>query len=374
MLCPFLLLSPVYYFSLLAASPAGGFLFLDIQKYKYYNRTEKRHRENTIKGHAMRDYKMDNMKCFLIFCVVLGHIFELFYMGGGYRIIYSFHMPAFLFISGYFAGFNKAKIAGSLVYPYMVFQTLYLIFNAIVVNKDPTTLSLQYTTPFWLLWYLMVLIFYHLLIPFMDGIRPAFLLIIGIMLSLGAGFDSSIGYYLSLARFFTFLPYFILGMVWRHLHVEKLLKNRLFRLLNVLCVLVSCFILGSSEYISSVMLYGSGSYVSAGYSVWIKSVLFLCGVNWIFFFMWVFPKRRIPIISSIGQNTLTVFLCHGFIRKYLESRETIFIYSKSVNIGLAVLISFVIILILGNKYVGTLGRLIFTGEGIEKLLKNIKKR
>ncbi len=31
----------------------------------------------------MRDYKMDNIKCFLIFCVVVGHMLELVYAGWG---------------------------------------------------------------------------------------------------------------------------------------------------------------------------------------------------------------------------------------------------------------------------------------------------
>lgn len=52
---------------------------------------------------------MDNLKCFLILCVVIGHMLELVYAGGGYRIIYSFHMPAFIFVSGYFARFRKKR-------------------------------------------------------------------------------------------------------------------------------------------------------------------------------------------------------------------------------------------------------------------------
>ena len=61
-----------------------------------------------------RDYRFDNLKGFLIFLVVLGHAIEKFQgkslmiSGSIYSVIYSFHMPAFIFISGFFT--NKAQI------------------------------------------------------------------------------------------------------------------------------------------------------------------------------------------------------------------------------------------------------------------------
>lgn len=48
----------------------------------------------------------DNIKCLLIFLVVFGHMLEP-QTGGGvnfiYLNIYSFHMPAFIFVSGWFS-------------------------------------------------------------------------------------------------------------------------------------------------------------------------------------------------------------------------------------------------------------------------------
>ena len=320
----------------------------------------------------MWDYKMDNMKCFLIFCVVIGHMLELVYAEGMYRIIYSFHMPAFIFASGYFAKYDKGKILSSLIYPYVLFQSLYLIFDAVIIKQDPGALKFQYTTPFWLLWFLMALIFYYLLIPFMEKTNPVFLMIAGCILSLVTGFDQSIGYYMTLARFFTFLPYFILGMTWKQLKIEILLKNYWFRLLNVILVLITCYYFGKYTYISNPVLYGSNSYVNAEYTILIKGILLLCGINWILFFMWIFPVVKIPIISSIGKNTLTIFLMHGFIKLYLGSKGGIFIYSRNVNIGLAAVISLVVILLFGNKYFGLLGKQVFTGQGIGQIIGYMK--
>lgn len=321
----------------------------------------------------MRNYRMDNLKCFLIFCVVVGHMLELTLISwGGYRIIYSFHMPVFIFVSGYFAQFNKEKIISTLIYPYILFQFLYLVFDAVLINQNPESLKFQFTTPYWLLWYLMVLIFYYLLLPFMKSKNDVRLFLVGCALSLIVGFDQSIGYYMSLSRFFTFLPYFIFGTIWERFHMDILLKNYRWRLLNVVGILATCFFLGKFQYISNPMLYGSHSYANAGYSILIKGILLLCAINWIFFFMWAFPSFKIPVISSIGKNTLIVFLLHGFVRKYLEHIGGVFIYSKNVNIGLMILISSVIVFMFGNRYVGTMGKLIFTGEGIVKIIESIK--
>ena len=42
-----------------------------------------------------------------------------------------------------------------MIYPYLVFQTLYVIFANQVLEKDA---DMQYTTPYWLLWYLFAII------------------------------------------------------------------------------------------------------------------------------------------------------------------------------------------------------------------------
>ncbi len=59
-----------------------------------------------------RNTRLDGIKILLIFLVVLGHCIEPSrysnpVSGGLYSIIYSFHMPLFIFLSGYFAKVNS---------------------------------------------------------------------------------------------------------------------------------------------------------------------------------------------------------------------------------------------------------------------------
>ena len=54
----------------------------------------------------MRNYRMDNIRCILIFLVVFGHMLTWIPEADTpYRIIYLFHMPAFLFSDRLFLSF-----------------------------------------------------------------------------------------------------------------------------------------------------------------------------------------------------------------------------------------------------------------------------
>lgn len=321
----------------------------------------------------MRNNRMDNIKAFLIFCVVFGHMLELCATGGTlYRGIYSFHMPVFIFISGYFARFNKKRIITGLVYPYFLFQFLYILFDALVLTKDFSAVQFQFTTPYWLMWYLLAMIFYYLLLPVMEGTDSRFLLVSACVLSLAAGFDRSVGYYLSLSRLFTFLPYFALGVTLRRVDIERLTENRVLKIAVPLLVIITLWLMHKPGLVSASALYGSYPYSAEGCSLAMRALLLVLGVNWIFFFLCYFPKRELPLLSSVGKYSLTVYLAHGFIKLYLANRGGIFVHSGYVNVGLAGLISLVIVFLFGNKYVGKILRLIFTGQGIELLSQKIR--
>ena len=90
------------------------------------------------RGRPMRNYRMDNIRCILIFLVVFGHMLTWIPEADTpYRIIYLFHMPAFLFLTGYFSHFNISKILTQLAYPYILFQILYLIYDTLVFGMRP---------------------------------------------------------------------------------------------------------------------------------------------------------------------------------------------------------------------------------------------
>src|SRR5690606_18416852 len=101
-----------------------------------------------------RDSFFDNAKLLLIILVVMGHMIEP--LAGGqtlkplYMLIYSFHMPLFILISGYFSKNYTSesyarKVITNLVLPYVIFETLYSLLDFVLSNGAPLTFT--YFTP-----------------------------------------------------------------------------------------------------------------------------------------------------------------------------------------------------------------------------------
>jgi len=272
-----------------------------------------------------RQYYLDNLRFLLIFLVVFAHFLEVCpdFFGRNllYQVIYSFHMPAFLFLFGYFAKFSPKRIFFRWCIPYVIFQTIYLLFERCVLGWNT---GLQYTTPYWILWYLLVCIFYQLLIPLCNTenkLRQTLAVIFSIILALAVGFVDKIGYPLSLSRFFVFLPWFLLGFYCKKNGGMEKLKNKKVFAISAVIVVSSVLFLHYAN-VSNGLLYGSYSYAKCGGALWLRAALMLISLAWIAFLLIGFQKcfnRKIPFITNIGQNTWPIFLLHGFLVKALPA-------------------------------------------------------
>ncbi|MBC1458512.1 acyltransferase family protein [Listeria newyorkensis] len=104
-----------------------------------------------------KDVKFSNIKGILIFLVVLGHL--LLIVRGGMEslilLIYSFHMPAFIFLNGYFAKNVTWKKVLNLLLLYIIFQSFYAVIT--YVTHYGEIFTFRFTTPIFHLWYLVSL-------------------------------------------------------------------------------------------------------------------------------------------------------------------------------------------------------------------------
>lgn len=316
-----------------------------------------------------RDYKMDNLRFILILCVLMGHFMELFkgeLTSDLYKIIYSFHMPAFLFLTGFFARFDRRKIVLNLMYPYILFQILYQVFDALII-QEKETFSIEFGTPYWLLWYLLVTIYCYLLLPLLGSQKSgsqAVIMGISLLFSLLAGLDNSLGYYGSLSRFFSFLPFFLAGYYTAHRGKKEKNAPWIALPIGLFLILASYYIIENPD-ITKKVLYASYSYEKAGHNPIIKSFLLLVGFAWIAFLFLMIPTKRLPFLSVLGQHTLPVFLLHGFLVR-LAKKYAIFCYSEAVNLLLAVIFSIAIICIFGNPWFAKWFQKLFTGNWLER--------
>ena len=310
-----------------------------------------------FRGNA-RDYSLDNIRFFLIFIMVFAHLLEVCTPSNGswliYKFIYTFHIPVFLFLFGYNIKYSPKRIVYCWCIPYVLFQTLYLIFAQVILNKN---VSFQYTTPYWILWYMLVCIFYQLLLPLYDiknKRKEIFVVLCVAILSLLIGFEDSIGYYMSLSRFFVFQPWFVLGYYCKKNNILEALsgcnKKRFIAVfISIIVILLSVKLL-LSEHIPNALLYGSCSYTKSKADLWMRGAVFLISLSWvIFLFVGLKPyiNKKIAYITKTGQNTWPIFLLHGFVVKSIP-----IYYPELLNYPLKVLlISCVILFLMGNKIV-----------------------
>ncbi len=299
-----------------------------------------------------RNHTYDNLRCLLIFTVALGHLLELFLtenLSLLYRVIYSFHMPAFIFLTGMFARFHGARILKRLALPYVLFQLLYLVFHARLFGGP---LTIQFTTPYWLMWYLLVIFFYDLLIPMLPpkGSKASFAVLgISVIMALIAGFMEDISAYLSLSRFFVFFPFFLWGYYHDTLRRKEPTTHGASWIPLTLGALLA--ITGSFYVCHTSMpyaaLYCSNSYAISGTGIMERAMLMATAAGWILFLIHAIPNKKLPLISALGQNTLPIFLLHGFVIRLL-SKSGIFHFSPIKNLLLACGIAALMVLLFGS--------------------------
>lgn len=313
-----------------------------------------------------RAYRFDNMKAILIFAVVFGHLLEVFagkISGQLYAAIYSVHMPAFLFVTGYFASFHPKKIMRHLVFPYLVFQILYVLFQACVIENG-AAISLQFSTPYWLLWYLFSTGIYFMLIPMLqtkNKHKAIVVWVVTVIVSLLIGYETTVGYYLSLSRTIVFFPFFVGGFYLRNVWLsgagldEILSKPKLRWVMGgvaaAMCLLF--LYIAFKVGISAQMMYGSYSYAQLGYGPQYRLLLGIVAALFIMSVLFIVPNQRIYAITRLGENTMSVYLLHGFAIKLLGKYMQGMHFSDFEHILLAFGFTIVLLAILGNKFVSS---------------------
>lgn len=283
----------------------------------------------------MRNIKLDNCKAILIILVVIGHMLET-KLGYGinrylYILIYLFHMPFFSYLTGYFANRKPSKWFKNLICPYLLFQTLYLLFEHYILGK---TSAFQYTTPYWIMWYLFAVLVWNLFVFFIGKTKLTIqkLILAGtVILSLLIGYADIIGREFSLSRIFVFFPFFLGGYI-SHQGEKKLLQSRktedrkieqhknnkrITMLLGGALIIIGIGTILQEHQISLNGLYEANSYRLGNYGIGFRAFHLLSASIWIAFLLRVIPDKKIAGISQLGKNTMPIYLIHGFLIKWI---------------------------------------------------------
>ncbi|MEH7249449.1 acyltransferase family protein [Neobacillus niacini] len=303
-----------------------------------------------------RSKYFDNAKFILIFLVVFGHMISpykdqdkiLFTL---YSVIFLFHMPAFILISGYFAkGFRKKgyllKTVQKILIPYFIFQIIYSVVYFLVGKEK--TLEFDLFQPHWSLWFLLSLFFWNLLLYVFAKVKWVGLFI-AVLLGIAIGYIDQAGSFLSLSRTFVFFPYFLLGYLFNGEYLKKILGAKFAVPVGVVIIAMTFLFFGLGFPQDAVpWLLGDTSYENMGgmqpSDGLLRALQYGLTIIVIFGFLPLIPSNQYRI-TKIGERTLYVYLFHGFI---IKSIHAVLPNAISDNYLFLVTFSLLVCLILGS--------------------------
>lgn len=269
-----------------------------------------------------RIYKWDNVKALLIFLVVLGH-FVTQYTGSSelcrslFIFIYSFHMPAFIFVSGLFAKSslknNTIKINRIITFLilYVLLKLVIFLVNSAFGKNPEFRLFNESGIP----WYMLAMAVFTALTYVFKNLNPKVLFSISLLLSLYVGYDAAIGDLFCLSRLFVFYPIFLLGFFFDVEKVTNITENKTLKIMSAL-ILISFIILivfkSESLYTMRPIMTGRLSYYNLGapaFGALIRLGWYLVSALLSFCVITVIPNSK-NILSYVGGRTLAIYFLH----------------------------------------------------------------
>jgi fucose 4-O-acetylase-like acetyltransferase len=276
-----------------------------------------------------REAFFDNAKYLAIVLVAIAHSWEPVMSGSRatkalYLVVYTFHMPAFIIISGYLSRSFTAsprqlkRLVTGVAVPYLVFETAYSLVRWWGQDFHGLEFSLQ--DPWFLTWFLISLFAWRLTTPLWKALKHP--LPVALVIAMLASFTPSIGDDLDLQRMLQFLPYFVLGLILRPEHFRMVQR----RAARVVAVPLFVCTLGFTYWIAPKMhntwLYHTTSAQQMGFRWWTGPVmqlaLFGCSLVLTGAFYALVPRRH-TWFTVLGAGTICGYLLHGFFIKAADN-------------------------------------------------------
>lgn len=297
-----------------------------------------------------REYLFDNYKVLLIILVVIGHFIEPNYEQNPFLYelkwgIVAFHMPAFIFISGYFSKKipSAKKMISGLIIPYFVYEILYYLLYTFILDKET---GLYFTRPKFSLWYLMALFAWRILAPFVQKIPGKFVLSIAAGLLIGL---TNLDNFLSIPRIVFFFPFFLAGLNFDSSRLTRF-RNRkgyigALTLLGALAVFL--FTDERHDSLTPQIFYGRYSYhdleLGNPEGILIRILCYAVSFLLIYLFMLVLPTEK-KSYSYLGERTMAIYIFHGFIYSCLKYGSSV-LSSVESNLESILLLGFCLFLV-----------------------------
>lgn len=291
----------------------------------------------------------DNAKFILIFLVVLAHYLSPLTSTIPFcKVVWSsinvFHMPAFIFISGFFAKSyiakdNTVKVQRTFTYIliYLAAQLAVSLFERLVLKAQFSASVMNARSS---LWFLQCLILWHLFLPFVARFKAAVAIPVSFVVALWAGYETQCLNFMALSRVLVHFPFFLCGYYCTQLQIEKLFRRKVrIPLLLAAAGIVAMFALvpqtGAGKIFTCNYPYTSieaisfmpyGLYWTARLAFYAEA--FIMGAA----FLSVVPRGK-AVFTALGAKSLSVYILHRFV--YLAELEYHWYESFATGWGIA---------------------------------------
>ncbi|MBP1755431.1 MAG: hypothetical protein H6Q59_1829 [Firmicutes bacterium] len=274
-----------------------------------------------------RDYLFDNLKAILIILVVWGHILasmraENDVIKSIYFFIFFFHMPAMVFISGYFSKKldkirNNAVV--TLLIPYLILNLIDYFYKILLLREEP--FGFRFFNPNWGLWYLLTLFLWKFFLK--DLIKLKFVLPLSFAFALFSGFSKEFSEFMALGRMVCFLPFFLLGYYAVPEHIAKIrsLPKPLFALVPVFTGILSVFIVYRDIFDTELLFlrtyYPEGEEIR---TMLFRLLILIVALAMLLTLINLVSAKK-NFLTYLGTSTMTVYILHIFTIPALEKLE-----------------------------------------------------
>ena len=273
----------------------------------------------------------DNTRFVAIVLVVVGHaltktVAETEGAFVLYVTIYLFHIPLFVFLSGFFYSAEAPtprRIQGVVVdvlIPYLIFETIWSVIHSIQDGH----FAFNPLRPSWTLWFLLSLAAWRIMLPYLALVPTP--LLVALVVAVWSGYWN-VDQTLSLSRTLAFLPFFVLGWQAKRWEIDRVWLSKPPQSVGVARGVAGAWLLSivvvvwwGKDFLRTVgvrkLLTADTSYAQAGFEIWyagaIRVGLFLLATTMIIAFIVLMPRGQLWI-TALGAGTMTAYVLHSFI-------------------------------------------------------------